>query len=239
MEIMEIISEALHYPLDHVKELAIYIVIMFVMALILLFTGAAATLSASGQSVAAVGAIGIIGLILVCIIGCLVGGFGLDIVKLGIERSSDAPAIEFGRQIINGIKYLILAFVYFVIPLIVMVLLSAINDTLGLFVGVILLIVFGLLLYMGICRLAKTESLGYGLNIPEAFNDLKAIGIVKVLAVLILVGIICMILNFIASIFGNFGTAGSIISAILSAIVGAYLFFFTNRAAGLLYSDLE
>ena len=238
MEIGEIIGDAVRYPLNHTKSLLIYIVIMFIIALIAIFTGIGLVAGQETNQVLASGIIGFIGLLLIIIIALLVDGYGLDIVKLGIDKSDAAPEIDIGRQVIAGLKYLIVGIVYIIIPFIVMLLLSAINDTLGLIVGVILFIIFGLALLMGQCRLANTGSLGEALNIPEAIKDLQAIGIFKVLIVIIIVGIIALILNFIAGIFSGMGDIGSFISAILSAIVGAYTFFFGNRATGLLYSDL-
>ncbi len=237
MEIGEIISDAIRYPLNNMKSLLIYIVIMFVMALIIIFTGIGLVAGQETNQVFASGIIGIIGLILIIIIGLLVDGYGLDIIKLGIDKSDAAPEIDIARQVIAGLKCMILGIVYCIIPLIIMALLGYINDTLAVIVGLILLIVFGLALLMAECRLANTGSLGAALNIPEAIKDLQSVGILKTLIIIVLIIIIAGILNFIAGLFGNFGDIGSFISAILSAIVGAYTFFFSNRAVGLLYSD--
>ena len=141
MEIGEIISDAIRYPLNHTKSLLIYIVIMFVIALIAIFTGVGLVAGQETNQLLASGIIGIIGLILIIIIALLVDGYGLDIVKLGIDKSDAAPEIDIGRQVIAGLKYLIVGIVYIIIPFIVMLLLSAINDTLGLIVGVILFII--------------------------------------------------------------------------------------------------
>ena len=238
MEIGEIIGDAVRYPLNHTKSLLIYIVIMFIIALIAIFTGIGLAAGQETNQLFASGIIGFIGLLLIIIIGLFVSGYGLDIVKLGTERSEAAPEIDIGRQAILGLKNIIVGFVYCIIPLIVMLLLGYINNTLAVIVGLILFIVFGLALLMGECRLANTESLGEALNIPEAIKDLQTIGIFKVLIVIILICIIGLILNFIAGIFSGMGDIGSFISAILSAIVGAYTFFFGHRATGLLYSDL-
>ena len=237
MEIMEIITEAINYPLNHMKELGIYIAIMFVISLIMLLTLGVAVIGASMDSVAAVGISGIIGIILILLIALLVEGYGLDIIKLSIERSDDAPSIDIPRQIINGCKYIIMAIVYLIIPIIIMAILGAINDTLGLIVGVILFIIFGLALFMGACRLAETESLGYALNVKEAINDIMSVGIVKLLVILIIIIAIGSVLSLIAGLFSGHGTIGDIISVIISALVSAYMFFFQNRAIGLLYSD--
>jgi hypothetical protein len=160
-------------------------------------------------------------------------GFALDIIKLGIERSDEEPQLDIVSQIINGIKYLITAIIYFIIPIVVMALLSAVNNTLGAIVGVILFIVFAFAFLMGECRLAKTDSLGYALNIGEAIKDITRIGVVKILAVLIIVAIVVLILNWISSLLGT-----GIIGSIVSAIIAAYTMFFTSRASGLLYSDI-
>ena len=237
MEIMEIITEAINYPLNHMKELGIYIAIMFVISLIMLLTLGVAVIGASMDSAAAVGISGIIGIILILLIALLVEGYGLDIIKLSIERSDDAPSIDIPRQIINGCKYIIMAIVYLIIPIIIMAILGAINDTLGLIVGVILFIIFGLALFMGACRLAETESLGYALNVKEAINDIMSVGIVKLLVILIIIIAIGSVLSLIAGLFSGHGTIGDIISVIISALVSAYMFFFQNRAIGLLYSD--
>ena len=235
MEIMEIIMDAINYPLNHMKELGIYIGIMFVIFLILLLTIGGVAVGASFDSVATVGIVGIIGIVLVLLICLLVEGYGLDVVKLGIERSDDAPSIDIARQVINGCKYIIMSIVYLIIPIIIMAILGAINDTLGLIVGIILLIIFGLALFMG--RLAETESLGYALNVKEAINDIMSVGIVKLLVILIIIIAIGSVLSLIAGLFSGHGTIGDIISVIISALVSAYMFFFQNRAIGVLYSD--
>ena len=237
MEITDIINDAVRYPLDHLKELGIYIGIIFVICIILLLTVGAAVVGINADAIAAAGIVGVIGIVIALLIGLLVNGYGLDIVKLGIELSDDVPSFDITRQIINGFKYLIMAFVYMIIPAIIMILLAMVNQTLGIVVGVILFIIFGLALFMGACRLAETESLGYALNIKDAINDIVRVGVIKVLAVIIIVAIIAAILSFIAGLFADFGTIGAIISAILSALVSAYTFFFQNRAIGLLYSD--
>lgn len=237
MEIMEIIMDAINYPLNHMKELGIYIGIMFVIFLILLLTIGGVAVGASFDSTATVGIVGIIGIVLVLLICLLVEGYGLDVVKLGIERSDDAPSIDIARQVINGCKYIIMSIVYLIIPIIIMAILGAINDTLGLIVGIILLIIFGLALFMGACRLAETESLGYALNVKEAINDIMSVGIVKLLVILIIIIAIGSVLSLIAGLFSGHGTIGDIISVIISALVSAYMFFFQNRAIGLLYSD--
>ena len=238
MEIGEIIKDAAMYPINNVKALVIYAVLMIIAILALVFTGVGilGASEASGAAAGGLGIMGILGIIIAIAIFALISGYMLDVIKIAINRGDDAPEIEPVRQIINGIKLLVLSIVYIIIPIIVMVLLSAINDTLGLIIGIILLILFCVLLLVAQCRFAKTESLGEALNFGEVIGDIKEIGIVKVLAIIIIVGVIGYILSLIGNGIGQFSEA---IGGIITAIIGVYLAFFQNRAYGLLYSDAE
>ena len=238
MEIGEIIKDAAMYPINNVKALVIYAVLMIVASLALVFTGVGliGASEATGLLSGGLGVMGIIGIIIALAIFILVMGYMLDVIKIAINREDAAPEIDPQRQIINGLKLIALAIIYMIIPFIVMAILSAINETLGLIVGMILLIIFAILLVIAQCRLAKTESLGEALNIGEVINDLKEIGIVKFIAILIIISIIAYVLSAIATGIGNFS---EIIGAILSGIVTIYTTFLQSRAYGLMYSDAE
>ena len=238
MEIGEIIKDAAMYPINNVKALVIYAVLMIVASLALVFTGVGliGASEATGLLSGGLGVMGIIGIIIALAIFILIAGYMLDVIKIAINREDAAPEIDPQRQIINGLKLIALAIIYMIIPVIVMVILSAINETLGLIVGMILLIIFAILLVIAQCRLAKTESLGEALNIGEVINDLKEIGIVKFIAILIIISIIAYVLSAIATGIGNFS---EIIGAILSGIVTIYTTFLQSRAYGLMYSDAE
>ena len=237
MEIGEIIMDSLHYPLDNIKALVIYIVLGIIAAFVLGVTGASAIAAGQLNNVG-LGIVGIIGLIIAIAIFLLIDGYGLDVIKIGIDRENGSPEINIADQIIKGIKLLILGIVYLIIPIIIMILLSAINDTLGLIVGIILIIVFAFGLMMGECRLANTGSLGHALNIPEAFKDVTRVGIVKILAVIIVLMVLYLIISAIAGLFGNFGDIGTAIAAIISGILNTYLTFVGFRSSGLLYSEI-
>ncbi len=238
MEIGEIISDAAMYPINNVKALVIYVVLGIVAFLALIITGVGliGAGEATGLLSGGLGILGIVGIIIAIAIFALIAGYMLDVIKIAINREDNAPEIDPVRQIINGIKLFILSVIYMIIPIIVMAILSAINETLGLILGFILLIAFSILLVIAQCRFAKTESLGEALNIGEVINDLKEIGIVKVLAIIIIIGIISYVLSAIATGIGNFS---EIIGAILSGIVTIYTTFLQSRAYGLLYSDAE
>ena len=101
-------------------------------------------------------------------------------------------------------------------------------------IAVVIFIIFAFLVTMGESRLANTGSLGEALNIPEAFRDLTRIGIGKVIAVILLTVIVVAVIE---AIFGYvYGRIPQL--SILSIVVTPYLAFFTQRATGLLYSDI-
>lgn len=101
-------------------------------------------------------------------------------------------------------------------------------------VALIVFIIFAFLQTMGESRLANTGSLGEALNIPEAFRDITRIGAGKVIAVVLLIVVVVAVIQ---GIFGYiYGQIPQL--SILSIIVTPYLAFFTQRAVGLLYSDI-
>jgi len=236
MEIGEIITDAIKYPMDNVKSMLIYIVLSIIAALALAFTIGGVAITA--DNIAAAGIIGIIGFLIALVIYFLITGYCLDIIKFGINQENNAPEIDLARQVINGIKYIIVTLVYLIIPFIVMILLNQLNETLGLIVGIILFIIFGFGLLMGVCRLAKTESLGDALNIPEAIKDITKVGIVKILAIIIIFIVLSIVVSLIVSLFGYLGDAGTFIGGIINGIANVFLLFFYNRAVGLAYSDI-
>ena len=110
----------------------------------------------------------------------------------------------------------------------------ATSITITAFVAAVLFIIFAFIQAMGQARLANTGDLGDTLNIPEAAKDITRIGIGKVIAVFLLIFIVIAVITGILSYI-----SGEIPQlSILSIIVTPYLAFFTQRASGLLYSDI-
>ena len=237
MEIGEIIKDAAMYPINNIKALVIYAVLTIIAALALVFTGVGfiGASQSSGAAAGGLGILGIIGIIIAFAILLLIVGYMLDVIKIAIMREDGAPEIEPARQIVNGVKLLVLSIIYMIIPIIIMAILGAINEYLSI-IGFILLIVFALLLLIAQCRFAKTESLGDALDFAAVIEDIKEIGIVKVIAVLIIVAVIGFILNLIGS---GIGQVSEIVGSILTSLFTLYCAFLQNRAYGLLYSDAE
>ena len=102
-------------------------------------------------------------------------------------------------------------------------------------VAAIVLIIFGLLYYIGVCRFAKSDDLVESLNILDSARDLKRVGIVKIIAWGILLVIIVCILSFIGSLITMIPYVGFFISAFL---ISTYTVFITFRSIGLVYADI-
>ena len=275
MEIMEIIKESMVFPSKDLAKLAIYIVFAIV-AVILVACGIAfIALGLADSALWAV--IGIILFVAGLAFGFIITGYQISIIKTGIEHTDSAPEFNWKGNLITGIKYLVVNFVYFIIPAIVVLIVAWATNLFGLaydmfykmmmasmaapanatvvindvvpqsqiiqlgnamivtgVVAFVLFVAFALIQTMGQSRLAKTDSLGDALNIPEAFKDIGRIGWGKVLAVVILVFIIIAVINAILTGLNSYINGLSI----LSIIITPYLTFFAARATGLLYSDI-
>ena len=234
MSVGDIISDALGYPFRNVKALVIYMILGIIAAIIggttvLTFATSMAT---KGFSSFALGGVGVVGIIVFILLLFLIEGYGLDIVKFGIERRADGPGIDFGRQVSNAVKLLIVSIVYYVVPAVILGLF--LRDWIMTIISLILVILFALANFMAKCRLAKSDSLGEALAIGEAIGDISRVGLGKLLATVILVVIIAVI---IVVLIGIIGSISDIVGDILFGIFLVYLVFFYNRAIGLLYSD--
>ena len=277
MEILDIIKDAFIFPTNNLEKLAIYIVLTFVVGL---FIVGGAILTALGiMDTSYLSILGVILVIVGIILSLIISGYQLGIMKTGIDLDDEAPSFEWKKDLINGIKLLVVTIVYFIVPAIIVFIVglianvpgsitkfmqeaavnpanaTAMSNSTGIamdavsmstmtaletslaitaIVAIVVFIIFAFIQIMGEARLANTGSLGEALNIPEAAKDIKRIGFGKVIAVLLLMVIIVAIINGVLSyVYGRIPEL-----SILSIIVTPYLAFFTQRATGLLYSDI-
>ena len=237
MDISDIIGDSISYPLHNIKALLIFAIIGIIGGI----AGGTTilgiiTATATHQPFTA-DALGIVGFIIFIIILLIIQGYTLDIVKYGIERKDDAPGISPKRQFLNAIKYIVVDIVYYIIPAVISWLLLTLlgHGILTVIISFIIYVVFALANFMAVCRLAETDSLGVALAIPDAIGDISSIGIFKIIAVVAVVFIVLLILYGVTMlVFGYQNIVGSI----LLGALGVYGLFFSNRAMGLLYSDV-
>ncbi len=236
MELMEIISDALVYPFHNIKALIIYLILGIILGIVWVGTMGAVAASAAASNLAAAMGSAVIGFIVAVVISFAISGYQLDIVKYGIDRSFDAPGLDFVRQFFNGFKLTIVQLVYFIIPIIISAILAIIfQHWLAMVIEFILFVIFGLAAFMAECRLAKTEDIGYALSIGDAIGDITKVGILKLLVFLIVIFLIAFLLSVIGGFISGWN---STVGGIFLGALGIYLVFFAARAAGLLYSNV-
>ena len=237
MNVSEIITDALMYPLNNIKALLIYVVLGIIAGLAVGGTVVGVATGTAANNAWLTGGAGIIGLIISIVLFLLIDGYQLDIVKYGINRDPGAPGIDVVRQVTNAIKLIIVYIVYFIVPVIIAALLFFLlgKGILTIIIAAIIAIVFTLAEFMAKCRLAKTDSLGEALAIGSAIGDISRVGLVKILLTVIVVFVIAFIAGLIVVGISNLN---STIGSILMGIFGIYFAFFVNRASGLLYSGV-
>ena len=237
MNIGEIFGDSLGYPFRNIKALLLYVILGIIVGLLggtTILTAVLAMFSKGALSFTFAG-LGIVGLIVTIIVVLLIDGYALDIVKFGIERREDGPGIDIGRQVVNAIKLVIVDIVYYIVPIIIVIVLGLFLRNWILFIiSIILFFVFTFADLMAHCRLAKTDSLGDALAIGEAIGDISRVGFGKIIATVIVIFIILLIIAVIIAFITNMNNT---IGSILLGIFSVYFVFFYNRAIGLLYSE--
>jgi hypothetical protein len=237
MGIGDIIGDAIAYPFSNIKALVLYAVLAIIAGIIggATLISTAASFSSKGLAGFAFSGLTIVGIIVFILVLFLIEGYGLDIIKYGIERRADSPGIDIGRQITNAIKLIVVSIVYYVIPAIIILVLGLfLRDWILAIISIILIIVFALANFMAKCRLAKTDNLGDALAIGEAIGDISRVGVGKIIATVVVIFVILVIVAFILALITNMNNT---IGAILLGIFSVYFVFFYNRAIGLLYSE--
>ena len=150
------------------------------------------------------------------------------------------------NNLIDGIKSLIISIVYFIIPIIITVILAVITGAigaglnqliagLGVFavIAVIVFIFFAIFEIVALARFADTGELGEALNIGEVIEDVKKIGIGKIILFAIVSVIIIIVASLLVSFLGIIPFIGFLIAQL---IIGAFITLFYSRAIGLLYA---
>ena len=178
----------------------------------------------------------------------VISGYGLSVIRKAVSYSDDVPDIDLINNFIDGIKVLVISLVYFLIPLIITLILALITGAIGaglnnilaslgvaVVIAVIVFILFAVFEVIALARFAKTDEFGDAFDLGEIFDDVKKIGILKILALIIIAVLIIIIASVFASVFALIPFVGIVIAEIL---IGAFILLFYNRAIGLLYAEL-
>lgn len=130
MEIMDIIKEAFIFPSKDLAKLAVYIVLSLVTVFLGVIGGVLFFVGIMSEVLFTF--IGFIILIAAFIVGFIVMGYQITIIKSGIDGDESAPQFIWKENLITGIKYLIVNIVYFIIPAIVVLIVGWATNLYGL-----------------------------------------------------------------------------------------------------------
>ena len=128
MEIIDIIKDSFMFPANNLTALAIYIAITFVIGIL---AGIGAAVGALAVNSGAFLIVAVIMFILALLVAFVLAGYEVDIVKTGIDLEDVAPSIDFKNDLVRGIKAIIVAIVYFIIPAIITLIVAFLTNVPG------------------------------------------------------------------------------------------------------------
>ena len=128
MDVIEIIKDAFVFPSKDMKTLLIYVLLSLV----------AAGFSFFGTVVYVLGFVnpecfmwGGMAVIISLLIGWVMYGYLISVIKSGIERSDEVPGFEWWENFITGFNNFIVTIVYFVIPAFITLIVGYITNVYG------------------------------------------------------------------------------------------------------------
>jgi hypothetical protein len=186
----------------------------------------------------------------------LVLGYALKIIKESTKEGTEPPEFDnWGAMFIDGLKYLVVSIVYFLIPLIVMGIgiISAVtsipsNDLIGskaayinlilgsglFLIGLLLLLVIVVILNIAIANMAHKGEFGAAFKFGEIFHVIGSIGWGKYIICYIVLIVIAMVISIVTSIVASIPLLGFILIILLAE---PYSLIFSSRAIGLIYKE--
>ena len=190
-------------------------------------------------------------------------GYNYRVVKLSTQsmiNGDDLPPDfdDFKRMFVDGLKYIVVEFVYLIIPLIIMIASIFYKNAILLVIGLILAVILQLFALLAIPHMAANDdSLKSAFEFSEISHIMSSIGYGRYILtyigiILIYMSILIIVTIILSIIFGLLGIATSFISLngvgavsligtiifnfVLFFLVAPYLTMFKNRCVGLIYN---
>lgn len=276
MKITEIIKDAFLFPSKNTGRFAIYLLLCVLMvgfALGGVFTYAFGFIDADNYLA------GGVYLIIAMLIGFIIAGYHIKVIKSGIELDDNVPVFELYENFMTGFDNFIVSIFYFIIPALIVILVGfdtnlfgnaiavvkefvlqifnvyimggslviaanaislALTDFLNslaitITVALILFVIFSILQLMAEARLANTGCIREALNIYGAAKDIMRVGVGKVILLMLSVAVIIAVIEIILMIALTYYP---FLLSVLYIILTPYLILVSQRALGLLYSDI-
>ena len=190
-------------------------------------------------------------------------GYNYRVVKLSTQsmiNGDDVPPDfdDFKRMFIEGLKYIVVEFVYLIIPMIIMIASVFYRNAILFILGLILVTIFQLFALLAIPHMAvNDDSLNSAFEFSKINNIMASIGYGRYILtyigiLLIYLAILVVVIIILSIIFGLLGIATSFISLngvgavnvigtiifnfVLFFLVAPFLTMFQNRVIGLIYN---
>lgn len=189
----------------------------------------------------------LIAFIIAVLFSFVVAGYSITITKRAMENSREIPAFDIRNNFIDGIRLFIVEFVYYVIPVIITIVLLFVFGVLGqqwdkivLTLGIWAIVAFILFVMSGIfavvarARYSISRSVGDALNFGKVWEDVKRIGLVKIILFLVIAYIILFVLALILGVITVIPVIGTVV---VDVLLGGFIFLFLSYGIGLLYYD--
>nr|WP_295162781.1 DUF4013 domain-containing protein [uncultured Methanobrevibacter sp.] len=248
--ITDCVSEGLKYPFNDVKKLlvlgAIFALLNLATPVSLRFTHVPA------NSIYVMAALGIVSFI----ITLFVMGYQYDVVKFSIDKREDLPGFtDIMNIFVKGIKILIVAVAYNVIPAIVLIIGAFLaGDYTGpavvvILISAILFIIAFFLQIMAVNNMVANDSLGKAFDFRQIIDMISNLGWGKYIGIVLFTFIVLIIVNvavgYILSFISLFIAIAANNAMIVSVLVGiiqglfitSYTSLFYNRVCGSIYRE--
>ena len=253
LEISNIIQNSFKYPFSDIKKFLILGIPNLIMAILSIilgiqalsisdFTSTESLLSSPLFTTLLVTTF--IYLIVALIVVLLMNGIGLAVIRETINYSNELPEIKIGKNILDGIKSIIITAIYFLVPTVIFFILllivgSLVEDSsaillLLMIIYYIAIIIVSLFSVVALGRLAETNSMGEALKFLNIFDIAKSIGLLKIFGTVIIAGIIISIIAIVSALLEIIPIIGVIVS---QYIIFTFIILFNCRLEGLLYRD--
>ncbi|WP_405294624.1 DUF4013 domain-containing protein [Methanobrevibacter sp.] len=127
MNLREIIMDAIKYPISDTRKFLIFCALIILMSL-------STVLPSYGIND---GTLSIILSLVTLIVSFIVLGYSVDVIKGGTEGDDTLPDFDFVKQFVMGIKALILEIIYFIIPLIIVIIVASATGLFSSFTNIV------------------------------------------------------------------------------------------------------
>ncbi|OED29505.1 DUF4013 domain-containing protein [Methanosphaera sp. WGK6] len=253
MDITDIIKESITFPFNDYKGWLIIGLLSLINAII--------SIGLSSNSIFAV-ILSIISLI----IEIMLYGIALDVIRGAINKSTEIPQIDFSKNIVDGIKTLILLIIYMIIPTIITLIVAFASGFLNTLyelvmeygsataptvpealvsdfaIGMIItcIVAFIVFVIFGLFTLIGEGILAETGSIKAALNINDVINKISNIGWLKYIGfaiLIGLVTSIIAIIGGILARIPTIGSLIAALIINSYVLLVTNHAYGLIYRE--